>query len=143
MDDSLPGLAKRAPRAALLGYLNFSDGRPDPSSSGPWTTPSPLLARGGERPVGRLGWLARRPADALHAAGAAAFRDVAQAQAVLDLRSARPWPPTASTTRDLLAHQTDADLFSRSSSPAPSRPSSPRAARGTSADRIVAGAVRG
>ena len=29
MDDSFPGLAERVSPAALLGYLNFSDGRPD------------------------------------------------------------------------------------------------------------------
>src|SRR5688572_7602595 len=72
--------------AKLLGYLNFSDGRPDPRWQKLVNDAFALLATHGEpQPWLALPeWLAAR-LDTLHAGGAAAFKDVTQARRVLPL----------------------------------------------------------
>src|SRR4051812_3779341 len=112
MDASLPGLAERVPPPALLGYLNFSDGRPDPKFQRALDEAVAfLLARPVERPWEALGQWLRDQADALHAAGSPAFRDVTQAQAVAQLAFGPALAAYRKHHRDLLAHQTDAALF--------------------------------
>ncbi|HZT81848.1 MAG TPA: hypothetical protein VFA26_16600, partial [Gemmataceae bacterium] len=104
-------LERAAPAAGLLGYLNYSDGRPDPRWQKQLNDAYALLAQhGSAQPWADLhAWLARRLAD-LQAAGSAAFRDVTQARAVLGL-----FPEVLAAYRrhhaDLLFHQTDRDLF--------------------------------
>src|SRR5580692_11264584 len=77
VDDRSTQLEQTVPMAGLLGYLNFSDGRPDPrwqkqlndafawldqpGSSAPWSEILGALAASLER---------------LHSAGSSAFRDV-------------------------------------------------------------------
>jgi hypothetical protein len=97
--------------AGLLGYLNFSDGRPDARWQKQVNEAYAFLAkRGIERPWLELqDWLTD-VLPRLQAGGAAAFRDVTQAQSVLAAGR-----ETLSAYRDhhadLLAHLTDADLF--------------------------------
>src|SRR5262249_9311670 len=94
----------------LLGYLNFSTGRPDPRVQaqlfGAWEkvaeAPAPWLA------------LRQRLDDGLtafNAAGKAAFRDVAQARAVLECAFGQLPSAYRRHHADLLFHQSDADLF--------------------------------
>jgi hypothetical protein len=97
--------------AKLLGYLNFSDGRPDPRWQKLVNDAFDLLATYGE-PYPWLAlheWLSAR-LGSLHASGAAAFKDVTQARRVLGL-----FPRVLAAYRqyhaDLLAHQPDAGLF--------------------------------
>jgi len=112
MDASLPGLAERVPPPALLGYLNFSDGRPDPKFQRAFDEAFGfLVARQVERPWEALGrWLGDQ-ADALHAADSPAFRDVGQCRAVADLALGPVLTAYREHHRDLLAHQSDAALF--------------------------------
>ena len=83
MDESLADLDRAVSASALLGYLNFSDGRPDPRWQKQFHDVYALLAdRGAARPWDALRqWLASR-LETLHTAGTAAFRDVAQARTV-------------------------------------------------------------
>jgi hypothetical protein len=113
MHDSLPGLAERVPPAALLGYLNFSDGRPDPKYQRALDDAFAfLLARHIEKPWESLGrWIATQ-ADALCATGSPAFRDVTQVKAVAELAFGPVLAAYRHHHRDLLAHQTDSALFS-------------------------------
>jgi hypothetical protein len=112
MDASLPGLAERVPPAALLGYLNFSDGRPDPKFQRALNDAYEfLLTRSVERPWQALGrWLAEQ-ADVLNAAGSPAFRDVAQAKAVANIAFGPALATYREHHRDLLSHQSDEVLF--------------------------------
>ncbi len=112
MDALLPDLNRRFDPSKPIGYLNFSDGRPDPRfrtlvadaygvllhahDPTPWVT------------VRR--WLLAA-CDDLEKAGSAAFKDVSQAREVLAL--ALDAVPAAYRTHhaDLLAHQPDAALL--------------------------------
>jgi hypothetical protein len=95
----------------LLGYLNFSDGRPDPRWQRQLNEAWAFLAgRGFAEPWQALHeWLTASLAM-LQAGGGAAFRDVRQAEIVLAL-----FPRVLAAYRlhhaDLLAHLSDRDLF--------------------------------
>ena len=97
------------PAAALLGYLNFSDGRPDPRFQ---AALDEAFAAAADRPAP---WTAVR--DRLKAAagdlrgGSAAFRDTTQAEFVLDAAFGDLPPAYREHHRDLLFHQTDLVLF--------------------------------
>lgn len=104
-------LDQRLPVASVLGYLNFSDGRPDARFQRHLNDAWAVLGEyGSVRPWDDLfAWLA----DALPrlaASGQAAFRDITQASAVLDL-ARRTLPAYRAFHQDLLPHRTDADLF--------------------------------
>lgn len=112
MDGIYPELGRRTDPAKLLGYLNFSDGRPDPRFAKGLADAFAFLAESGD-PAPWLAvpkWLAHSLAE-LEAAGSPAFRDTAQARAAVDAALVRL--PVAYRTHhaDLLAHQTDAGLF--------------------------------
>src|SRR5262245_40201466 len=97
--------------SALLGYVNFSDGRPDPRWQKQLNDAYTFLAEHGEAAPWQalLDWLSaslRR----LHAGGGAAFRDVTQAKNVLAL-AGRVLPAYRRHHADLLAHLDDRDLF--------------------------------
>jgi hypothetical protein len=97
--------------SALLGYLNFSDGRPDPRWQKQLNDAYAFFAEHGEAAPWQalFDWLT----DALHrlhAEGSAAFRDVTQAENVLKL-AARVLPAYRRHHADLLAHLDDAELF--------------------------------
>jgi hypothetical protein len=112
VQERLAGLDRVASAANLLGYLNFSDGRPDPRWQRQLDDAFAYLAdKGAERPWEELhAWLASR-LDRLHASGVPAFKDVAQARAVLDLALGGVLPAYRAHHADLLFHQTDRDLF--------------------------------
>ncbi len=97
--------------SSLLGYLNFSDGRPDPRWRKQLNEAYAYLAqRGEERPwQALLDWLQVRLSH-LHGEGSAAFRDASQAGGILEnvgqlLKAYRTHHV------DLLAHLSDRELF--------------------------------
>src|SRR3954464_12672825 len=85
MDGIYHELTRKTEPAKLLGYLNFSDGRPDPKfQKGLADAVAHLLDAGETAPWGVLPrWLLHALGE-LEAAGSAAFRDTTQARAVLD-----------------------------------------------------------
>lgn len=142
MDASLPGLAERVPPPALLGYLNYSDGRADPKFQRALDEAFAfLLARHEERPWEVIGRWLRDQADALRAAGSPAFRDVTQAQAVADLAFGPVLTAYRGHHRDLLAHQSDTALFNSFFLARTCEAVLAQGGPWTERDRIVAGAV--
>jgi hypothetical protein len=111
VEDRYTKLDLAVPAPGLLGYLNFSDGRPEPRWQKQLNDAYAWLAQHGEpAPWQALPeWLTSR-LDHLQAGGAAAFRNVEQAQGVLLL-----FPEVLSAYRrhhaDLLFHRNDAELF--------------------------------
>lgn len=109
--DDLQALLDPAVAQALLGYLNFSDGRPDPRWQKQLNDAYAQLAKQSDaRPWQTL--LARLPARLaeLHLAGSAAFRDTAQSSSVLSL-VIDILPAYRVHHADLLAHLDDAAVF--------------------------------
>src|SRR5579875_3584463 len=111
VDERYAQLEKVSSASALLGYLNFSDGRPDPRWQKQLNDAYAFFAKQGEAAPWQalLDWLT----DALHrlhSEGGAAFRDVRQAENVLSL-AARVLPAYRRHHTDLLAHLDDADMF--------------------------------
>jgi hypothetical protein len=111
VDERHAHLEQIASASALLGYLNFSDGRPDPRWQKQLNEAYTFLAEHGEPAPWQalLDWLRAR-LGSLHSSGAPAFRNVSQAKAVLTLAG-----EVLSAYRihhaDLLAHLSDRDLF--------------------------------
>jgi hypothetical protein len=111
VDERYAQLEKTVSASALLGYLNFSDGRPDPRWQKQLNDVYAFLAEHGEAAPWQalFDWLT----DALHRlheGGGAAFRDAAQAKEVLSL-AARVLPAYHRHHADLLAHLDDRELF--------------------------------
>ncbi len=112
MDGLYHELARRTDPAKLVGYLNFSDGRPDPR----WQrlladAVGHLLERGEAAPWAALAVWIRQACDELQSSGSAAFRDTAQARAVADVALVRVPAAYRRHHADLLAHQDDGNLF--------------------------------
>jgi hypothetical protein len=101
-------------RSALLGYLNFSDGRPDPRWQRQLSDAVAALARKeGLSPGAVLRPLLAQLRDslrALQASGNSAFRDIAQAQTVLELAE-QTLTAYQQHHADLFAHHDDSELF--------------------------------
>jgi hypothetical protein len=96
---------------ALLGYLNFSDGRPDPRWQRQLDDAFARIAQtGAPRPWELLLRALRTSLQELHDAGSAAFRDVSQAETVLALAE-EVLPAYRAHHSDLLAHLDDAEVF--------------------------------
>lgn len=112
MDATTAGLAEIAPPKALLGYLNFSDGRPDAKFEKALDDAFALMqSRQVDRPWERVSaWLLEQAAE-LEGAGSSAFKDLSQARAVVDLALGRALIAYRKHHRDLLAHQPDVVLF--------------------------------
>jgi hypothetical protein len=112
MDGIYHELSRKTDPAKLLGYLNFSDGRPDPRfQKGLADAFGHLLDGGDPAPWNTLpAWLARALAE-LQASGAAAFRDTTQAAAVIDAALVKLPGAYRAHHADLLAHQDAAGLF--------------------------------
>jgi hypothetical protein len=112
VDERYAGLDEAVPASGLLGYLNFSQGRPDPRWQKQLNDAFAFVAgRGAEAPWQVLhDWLRAR-LGSLQAGGAAAFRDVTQARAVLGVVFERLLPAYRTHHADLLAHRTDRDRF--------------------------------
>jgi hypothetical protein len=111
VDECLAELEQAVSASALLGYLNFSDGRPDPRFQKQLNDAVAFLADHGRAAPwsALLDWLTMRLAE-LHGGGSGAFRDVSQAQDVLDLVR-RTLPAYRAHHADLLAHLDDAEIF--------------------------------
>lgn len=112
MDGIYHELSRKTDPAKLLGYLNFSDGRSDPRFQKGLADAYGLLVETGDTaPWTTLpNWLAHSLAE-LERSGAAAFRDPAQARAVIEVALHRVPAAYRAHHADLLAHQGDADLF--------------------------------
>jgi hypothetical protein len=107
-----PELTRRFDGSAALGYLNFSDGRPDPRFRKALAEVfGSLLSSGDPAPwLTASGWLSARAGD-LEGSGPAAFRDLAQAKDALQT-AFRDLPATYRRHHgDLLPHQPDDLLF--------------------------------
>jgi hypothetical protein len=112
MDGTFNELSRRADPAKLLGYLNFSDGRPDPRfQKGLADACAYLIEIGTATPWRALPLWLSHELDKLVAGGSAAFRDPAQARAVLEAALVRVPAAYRAHHSDLLAHQPDAALF--------------------------------
>src|SRR5262245_5071623 len=110
--DAPHDLAQRVPPSGLLGYLNFSDGRPDARFQRALNDSCALLGGAGDPTpwVTLRSWL-RHESDKLQSSGSAAFRDVSQATAVIGLAFDKVLRAYREHHADLLAHQPDAVLF--------------------------------
>lgn len=112
MDISTPDLTDRVAPASLLGYLNYSDGRPDPKFQRALDQAFGLLVeRHVPRPWAALGQWLETQATTLQQSGAAAFRDVTQACCVVRLAFGTFLARFRTHHRDLLFHQPDERLF--------------------------------
>lgn len=112
MEGVFAELSRRFDAGKLLGYLNFSDGRPDVrfrklladvfahrielGDNTPWATV--------------LDWLLRTSQE-LEQSGSSAFRDLSQARLILNVALGLVPKAYRIHHADLLAHQTDANLF--------------------------------
>src|SRR5262249_12449394 len=97
--------------SALLGYLNFSNGRPDPRWQKQLNAAYAHYARRGEpQPWAALLEGLRAHLRRLQAEGTAAFRDTGRAEAVLALAE-KALPAYRRHHADLLAHLEDGELF--------------------------------
>ncbi|HEV3146435.1 MAG TPA: hypothetical protein VGZ47_21285 [Gemmataceae bacterium] len=112
MDTALAELARVVSAGQLLGWLNLSDGRPNPKWQRQLDDAFDVLVR---RQVAQP-WISLRTwltseLQKLQAEGQAAFQDPAQARAALNLVFDHFLPAYRRHHNDLLAHQTEAALF--------------------------------
>ncbi|MBV9122558.1 MAG: hypothetical protein JO112_04305, partial [Planctomycetes bacterium] len=111
MDELPTDLDEGLSLKTLVGYVNFSEGKPDPRFQKQLSEAYRILAlRDEQEPWQVLHELLRRHLEALKAGGGA-FRDVSQAEAVVSLVFARLLPAYRAHHADLLFHQKDADLW--------------------------------
>ncbi|MCS6864122.1 MAG: hypothetical protein RMJ56_10065 [Gemmataceae bacterium] len=112
MDGIFHELSRKTDPAKLLGYLNFSDGRPDARfQKGLADAYAFLMAAGDTTPWRSLvAWL-QEALEQLIAAHNVAFRDPTQVRAVLDVGLVQLPAAYRAHHADLLAHQPDAVLF--------------------------------
>lgn len=94
---------------ALLGYLNFSEGRPDPRFQKQLNEAYRTLA--GDAVVARLAATLRQQLRVLHEGGTSAFHEVGQAEHVLEAVFVHLLPAYRQHHADLLAHQSERDLW--------------------------------
>ncbi len=112
VDDRFNGIDQAVPISALLGWLNFSEGKPDPRFQKQFHDAFVFVAEhGSAKPWDDLSVLLRSRLQALHQAGGAAFTDITQADAALRIAFNEVLPAYRNHHRDLFAHQTDADLW--------------------------------
>ena len=112
MDALFSALARRFDPSKPIGYLNFSDGRPDPRFRKALADAyGYLLEQGDAQPHRTLGqWLQQACKD-LNAGESAAFKDVAQAEEAILLGFQKIPAAYRKHHSDLLAHQSDQALF--------------------------------
>src|SRR5207302_7099737 len=94
----------------VLGYLHFSEGKPDPRFQKQCAGVMSHFA-GSPRPWESLQQALLAELDRLKRQGNAAFRDAGQAEAVLRLALGDLLAAYRAHHADLLSHQSDADLF--------------------------------
>jgi hypothetical protein len=95
---------------ALLGYLNFSEGKPEARFQRQLADACQSLASADD-PVAALAQQLRTHLAALHTAGAGGFQNIRQAETVLALVFDRLLPAYRRHHADLLAHLSDRELF--------------------------------
>lgn len=109
---SLQDLDKAVPLQGMLGYLNFSEGRPDARFQKQIDDAYRYLAgRGDDRPWQTLCDLLNRKLALLKANPAGPFKVTLQVEAVLKVVFQSVLPGYARHHADLLFHQTERDLF--------------------------------
>jgi hypothetical protein len=97
---------------SLLGYLNFSTGRPDPRFQKTLAEIYDRLALAGvNEPWTALAQQLRDRLGQLQAAGSAAFRDAHQAESILAMAFDQVLPAYRTHHADLLFHLSDAELW--------------------------------
>ena len=102
------GIDQAVPVPALLGYLNFSEGRPDPRFQKNFHDAFVYLAaHGAEQPWNALRTLLLTRLRALQQSGGAAFADVTQAEAVIPLALDSVLAAYRTHHQDVLAHHRD------------------------------------
>src|ERR1043165_226608 len=112
LDDRFRGIDEHVPLETLLGYLNFSEGRPDPRFQKQLHDAYVfLMQHGSVKPWEDLRDLLRARLHQLHQNGSPAFADRTQAEAVIRLVFDDVLRAYRDHHRDLLAHQEDADLW--------------------------------
>ncbi len=100
------------PLPGMLGYLNFSEGKPDPRFQKQLNDAYDYLLRhGSEQPWNDLHDLLAAKLQDLKGGDSSAFRDTTQAEAVLALAFERLLPAYRAHHADLLFHLADRDLF--------------------------------
>src|SRR4051794_32308738 len=112
MDGIFHELSRKTDPAKLLGYLNYSDGRPDPKyQKGLADAYSFLIAAGEAAPwVAIHRWLGEALGE-LESSGSPAFRDATQVRGVLDAALGKLPAAYRAHHADLLVHQPDSELF--------------------------------
>src|SRR4051812_30279856 len=110
MDGIFHELSRKTEPGKLLGYLNFSDGRPDPKFQKGLADACGFLAAAGEAApwVALHRWLTEALAE-LEASGSPVFRDATQARAVVAAALGRLPAAYRAHHADLLAHQPDSE----------------------------------
>ena len=112
VDEQYKGLEKVVPLQGLLGYLNFASGKTDARFQKQFNDAYGFLAeRGAAQPWEVLHQLLRSELLTLQTRGSGAFRDVGQAQAVLELAFNKILPAYRQHHTDLLFHLSDRELF--------------------------------
>jgi hypothetical protein len=112
VNDLVNALDAVVPLQGVLGYLNFSTGKPDPRFQKQLSDAFAFLAgRGDAAPWQTLPESLRTRLRTLQAGASGAFRDTTQAEAVLRLAFGGVLPAYRRHHADLLFHQSDADLF--------------------------------
>src|SRR5438552_2933474 len=111
-DDRFIGIDQAVALPALLGYLNFSEGRPDPRFQKQLHDAFLFVAdHSSAEPWKDLPILLQFQLIELQRAGSAAFKDISQAEVVLRIAFHDVLAAYRTHHRDLLAHQTDAYLW--------------------------------
>src|SRR5205814_5732824 len=114
--DSTANLENSATLSAILGYFNFSEGKPDGRFQKPLNDAYAALAQGADaarpesarRPWQALHEILTRKLDELKKEGGA-FQDARQAEAVLELTFNGVLPAYRRHHQDLLAHLGEAE----------------------------------
>lgn len=110
--DPFIGIDQVVALPALLGYLNFAEGRPDPRFQKNIHDAYAFVAeRGSAKPWDDLHAILQARLLDLNLSGSAAFADASQAEAVLRLAFDHVLTAYRAHHRDLLAHQDDTYLF--------------------------------
>src|SRR5438477_7000020 len=103
VDERFQSLKGTVPLDALLGYLNFSEGKPDARFQKQFNDAYAWLAEHGESaPWSALHMVLRARLAELHASGASAFRSKEQAESVLSLVFENTLPSYRQHHADLL-----------------------------------------
>jgi hypothetical protein len=112
VNEHAEALKSSVPLPAMLGYVNFSEGKPDIRFQKHLSDSYAILSgRGVAEPWRVLHAALVAELDTLHAGQGSAFRDVQQAKEVLRLVFAGVLPAYRAHHADLLFHQSDAGLF--------------------------------